>query len=62
MQGAVKILHLNATAAPKNKGKTYQNETLGYWYNQIPLSVKQDLQKIYTRDFEIFGFDRTIPT
>lgn len=62
MEAAIKMLHLNATAIQRNKGKVVANETLGYWYNQIPQDIKQDLQKIYTRDFEIFGFDRTIPS
>ena len=62
MQAAVKILKLNTTVQAKNIGKTYKNETLGYWYNQIPYDVKQDLQQIYRLDFEIFGFDRAIPT
>ena len=62
MQAAVKILKLNTTVQAKNTGKTYKNETLGYWYNQIPYDVKQDLQQIYRLDFDIFGFDRAIPT
>ena len=62
MQAAVKILKLNTTGQMKNTGKTYEIETLGYWYNQIPYDVKQDLQQIYRLDFDIFGFDRAIPT
>lgn len=45
-----------------NKGTKKPNETLGYWYNQLPEDYRQALKQIYTLDFQIFEFDDAIPT
>jgi len=61
MGAAIQILQINATLKHKNKSQTKQEETLAYWYNQLSHNIKVSLQKIYQLDFEIFGFNSTIP-
>ncbi|XP_067948774.1 carbohydrate sulfotransferase 11-like [Watersipora subatra] len=57
----ISILHLNASIPHKNASKKAKNETLAYWYNQVPIEDKRALQELYRFDFDIFNFNDTIP-
>ena len=58
----IDILGLNTSIPHKNASKKKKDETLGYWYNQLPEEHRLALQTMYKHDFDIFGFDDTIPT
>ena len=61
ISGAIKVLNLSAPIIHKNASKK-KRDGLGIWYNPIPMDHKLALQNIYKLDFEIFGFDSTIPS
>ena len=58
----VKYLKLNATIPVANQSKRKDNTSLSYYYKKLAPAQLKGLQELYTHDFKLFGFNRTIPS
>lgn len=54
LQTTMSLLHMHTEYQHKNKGRRHGNETLAYWFDQIPDNQMETLKAIYRLDFDIF--------
>ena len=58
----VTYLKLNATIPVTNQSERKDNRSLSYYYRKLAAPQLKGLQELYTHDFKLFGFNRTIPS
>lgn len=62
VRAAKNILHLNGTVTHENETPKSQSQTLDYWYKQLDTNTIDKLVELYSLDFSLFGYDKTLPT